>query len=86
MSNLKSIDEYRSTRSLPECYPWVRELLEAIEAEVDERFVRERECVNEWDTELTGRLRFQCSACGAVSLEITPRYCPNCGAKVVSGE
>ena len=39
MSNLRAIDEYRSTRSLPECYPWVRELLAAIESEVDERFV-----------------------------------------------
>lgn len=40
-------------------------------------------CHNVWDVELTGRLRFQCSECKAVSLEITPRYCPNCGAKVV---
>lgn len=41
-----------------------------------------RTCHNTWDTELTGRLRFQCSICGAVSLEITPMYCPNCGAKL----
>ena len=40
-------------------------------------------CHNTWDVELTGRLRFQCSECEAVSLEITPRYCPNCGRKVV---
>ena len=39
MSNLRAIDEYRSTRSLPECYPWLRELLTAIETEVDERFL-----------------------------------------------
>lgn len=43
----------------------------------------ERTCMNVWDVELTGRLRFQCSECGAVSLEITPRFCPNCGRKVV---
>lgn len=43
----------------------------------------ERTCHNIWNVELTGRLRFQCSECGAVSLEITPRYCPSCGAKVV---
>lgn len=43
----------------------------------------ERTCRNVWDVELTGRLRFQCSECGAVSLEITPRFCPNCGTKVV---
>lgn len=43
----------------------------------------ERTCHNVWDVELTGRLRFQCSECKAVSLEITPRYCPVCGAKVV---
>lgn len=42
----------------------------------------ERTCKNVWDVELTGRLRFQCSECGAVSLEITPRFCPNCGKKV----
>ena len=40
-------------------------------------------CHNVWDVELTGRLRFQCSECGAVSLEITPRFCPVCGKKVV---
>ena len=43
----------------------------------------ERTCHNVWDVELTGRLRFKCSDCGAVSLEITPVYCPACGAKVV---
>jgi len=41
-------------------------------------------CHDTWDVEQTGRLRFQCSECGAMSLEITPRYCPNCGAKVVT--
>lgn len=40
-------------------------------------------CHDTWDTDLTGRLRFQCSECGAVSLEIVPRFCPNCGRKVV---
>ena len=40
-------------------------------------------CHNLWDVELTGRLRFQCSKCEAVSLEITPRYCPVCGRQVV---
>lgn len=40
-------------------------------------------CHDVWDVELTGRLRFQCSECGAVSLEITPRFCPVCGRKVV---
>jgi hypothetical protein len=40
-------------------------------------------CHDVWDTELMGRLRFQCSECGGVSLEITPRFCPNCGRKVV---
>ena len=39
-------------------------------------------CHNVWDTKLTGRLRFQCSGCGAVSVEITPRFCPNCGREV----
>jgi rubrerythrin len=39
-------------------------------------------CHNVWDVELTGRLRFQCSECGAVSLEITPNYCPVCGRRV----
>lgn len=29
-------------------------------------------------------LRFECSACGGVSLDIVPNYCPCCGAKVVS--
>lgn len=40
-------------------------------------------CHDVWDTEGTGRLRFKCSECGCVSLEITPRYCPCCGAEVV---
>lgn len=40
-------------------------------------------CHDTWDTDLTGRLRFQCSECGAVSLEIVPRFCPNCGRRVV---
>jgi len=40
-------------------------------------------CHNVWDVELTGRLRFQCSECGCVSLEITPRFCPCCGRKFV---
>ena len=40
-------------------------------------------CKDVWDVELTGRLRFQCSECGAVSLEITPRFCPGCGREVV---
>lgn len=40
-------------------------------------------CRSVWDVELTGRLRFQCSECGAVSLEITPRFCPGCGREVV---
>ena len=40
-------------------------------------------CHDVWDTELTGRLRFQCSECGGVSLEITPHFCPCCGRKVV---
>ena len=39
-------------------------------------------CHDVWDTELTGRLRFQCSECGGVSLEITPHFCPCCGRKV----
>lgn len=43
----------------------------------------ERTCYNTWLVELTGRLRFQCSECKAVSLEIAPLYCPVCGAKVV---
>ena len=47
------------------------------------RFIRERTCHNTWDTGLYGRIRFRCSACGAASLEITPRFCPNCGARVV---
>ena len=41
-------------------------------------------CHDTWDTELTGRLRFKCSECGAVPLEITPRFCPACGREVVS--
>lgn len=45
----------------------------------------ERTCHNVWDVELTGRLRFECSDCGGVSLEIAPAYCPVCGAKVVKG-
>lgn len=28
-------------------------------------------------------LRFMCDACGGVSLEIVPSYCPCCGRKVV---
>lgn len=44
----------------------------------------ERTCHNTWDAELTGRLRFQCSECGGVSLEITPRFCPCCGARVIA--
>lgn len=47
------------------------------------RFTRERTCHNTWDVELTGRLRFACSECGSVSLEIAARYCPICGAAVV---
>lgn len=43
----------------------------------------EKTCHDTWDIELTGRLRFKCSECGAVSLDITPRYCPACGARVV---
>lgn len=43
----------------------------------------ERTCHNVWDVEMTGRLRFECSDCGGVSLEIAPVYCPICGAKVV---
>lgn len=43
---------------------------------------RTETCHNVWDTELTGRLRFQCSNCGAVSLEITPNYCPICGRRI----
>lgn len=41
------------------------------------------ECHDTWDVELTGRLRFQCSECEAVSLEIAPRFCPVCGRRVV---
>lgn len=44
----------------------------------------ERTCHNTWHVELTGRLRFQCSECGGVSLEISPRFCPCCGAKVIA--
>ena len=44
---------------------------------------RTETCHNVWDIELTGRLRFQCSECGAVSLEITPNFCPVCGRRVV---
>ena len=40
-------------------------------------------CCDIWDTELTGRMRFKCSVCGGVSLEIAPRFCPCCGRKVV---
>lgn len=43
----------------------------------------ERTCHTTWDIELTGRLRFKCSECGAVSLDVAPRYCPACGARVV---
>ena len=43
-------------------------------------------CHDTWDTIFTGRLRFECSECGAVSLEITPNYCPNCGARVVNDD
>ena len=28
-------------------------------------------------------LRFECSECGGVSLEIAPRFCPCCGREVV---
>ena len=45
--------------------------------------LRRGTCHDVWDIELTGRLRFQCSECGAVSLEITPNFCPVCGRKVV---
>lgn len=41
-------------------------------------------CHDVWDVELTGRLRFQCSECGGVSLEITPCFCPCCARKVVA--
>ena len=30
-------------------------------------------------------LRFECSACGGVSNEIAPNYCPCCGSKVKHG-
>ena len=40
-------------------------------------------CHDIWDIELTGRLRFQCSECKGVSLDIAPRFCPVCGRKVV---
>lgn len=30
-------------------------------------------------------LRFECSACGGVSNEIAPIYCPCCGSKVEHG-
>jgi len=43
-------------------------------------------CHDVWDVELTGRLRFQCSECGAVSLEITPNFCPVCGTRVVGSK
>lgn len=43
----------------------------------------ERTCHDTWDIELTGRLRFKCSECGAVSLEATPNFCPVCGSRVV---
>lgn len=49
-------------------------------------YAQEHTCYNTWDCELTGRLRFQCSECGAVSLEIAPIFCPNCGRKVVPDE
>ena len=39
MIKLKTIDDYLSSHTLPECYPWVRELLDAIEREVDGRFM-----------------------------------------------
>ncbi len=29
-------------------------------------------------------LRFECSECGGLSLDISPRFCPCCGREVVS--
>ena len=50
------------------------------------RYTPERTCHNKWDIEQMGRLRFQCSECGGVSLEITPIFCPCCGARVEGSE
>lgn len=41
-------------------------------------FVRERTCRDVSENPL----RFECSECGGVSLEIAPRFCPLCGRKV----
>lgn len=54
-------------------------------------FVTEAEAVEAWNTRAEQEthdvsdqpLRFMCDACGGVSLEIAPSYCPCCGRKVV---
>lgn len=51
----------------------------------------EAEAIEAWNTRAEQEthdvsdqpLRFVCDACGCVSLEIVPNYCPCCGRKVV---
>lgn len=63
---------------------WNRRAYEIIEGNgTGDALPEIRTCKNTWDVNLTGRLRFQCSECRSVSLEITPNFCPACGAKVV---
>lgn len=71
------------TGRLGEAYEWAPVFNTEAEAIEAWNTRAERTCHNTWDCELTGRLRFQCSECDAVSLEITPMFCPNCCAKVV---
>lgn len=45
---------------------------------------QERTCKNVCDEdETTLQYSFVCSECGAICSDVSPRYCPNCGAKVV---
>lgn len=56
--------------------------------EASRRYVPERTCKMEYEDEWSGdelypTEAYSCSACGRMTLEGKPRYCPGCGAKVV---
>lgn len=58
------------------------------------RYYTEAEAITAWNTraelgsgtcrdESANPLRFECSECGGLSIEIAPRFCPCCGREVV---
>ena len=71
-------------RSTPYGFPKLPESVSFISNDgIVVEYVPRRFCKDAQDAELAWRLRFECSECGGMSLEIAPRYCPRCGAEVL---